>query len=181
MSKASQNKIFTEKKQRFCDEYLIDLNGTQAHIRAGFKAKTIEAHAQAASQLLRELKVKKYITQKQAEREDKTKIKQERVLQELARIGFCDPRKYFNGGGRFKEFSELTEDEAAAIASVEVEELFEGRGEDRSHIGYLKKIKFWNKVDSLELVGKHLGMFPNKIKFDEETISAIEVLIRRSK
>ena len=73
------------KQQLFADEYLIDLNATQAAIRAGYSPKTADVKG---SQLLRIVKVRTYIEQKMAERSRRTGINQDRVLQELAKIAF---------------------------------------------------------------------------------------------
>ncbi|WP_082017872.1 terminase small subunit [Leisingera sp. ANG-Vp] len=80
----------TAKQERFVAEYLIDLNATQAAIRAGYSAKT--AHS-VGHENLRKPEIAKAIQEAQAKRSEKTGITQERVLQELARIGFADIRK----------------------------------------------------------------------------------------
>lgn len=75
----------TPKQKRFCEEYLIDLNATQAAIRAGYSPKTAE---QTASRLLRNVKVQEYIAKRQKELSRSTEITQERVIKELALIAF---------------------------------------------------------------------------------------------
>ena len=77
----------TEKQKRFCEEYLIDLNATQAAIRAGYSAKTAE---QTAARLLRNVKVQKYISQLQKEQSDRTGITADTVLKELKKIALTD-------------------------------------------------------------------------------------------
>lgn len=75
----------TEKQKRFCDEYLIDLNATQAAIRAGYSART--ANEQGA-RLLANVSVQEYIARKMAERSRRTGVNQDRVVLELAKIAF---------------------------------------------------------------------------------------------
>ena len=75
-------------KKRFCDEYLIDLNATQAVIRAGYKVNGDNSAASMGSTLLKDPAVAKEIAKQMAERSKRTGINQERVVQELARIAF---------------------------------------------------------------------------------------------
>lgn len=83
----------------------------------------------------------------------------QRILDELKAIGTVDIRKAYDENGKLKSPHELPDELACVIASVEVEELFEGRGEEREQIGYLKKVKLWDKLRALELMGKNLKMF----------------------
>lgn len=73
----------TEKQKRFCDEYLVDLNGTQAAIRAGYSEKTAK---QIARQNLTKLDIQEYIKKRMAEKEDALIAKQDEVLQTLTRV-----------------------------------------------------------------------------------------------
>ena len=73
----------TEKQKRFCDEYLVDLNGTQAAIRAGYSEKTAK---QIAQQNLTKLDIQEYIKKRMAEKEDALIAKQDEVLQTLTRV-----------------------------------------------------------------------------------------------
>jgi phage terminase small subunit len=168
----------TKKEKLFVNEYLIDFNATQAYKRSKYKAKNDNVAGVMAKRLLSKAKISAYIAEKQKELGDKLQIKQEKVLNELARIGFSDPRKYFDEKNCLRPMSELTDNEAAAISSIEVEELFEGKGEERTFIGYTRKIKFWNKVDALELLGKHLSMFNTKIILED---SEYEITIGKKK
>lgn len=81
------------KQELFVDEYLIDLNATQAAIRAGYSPKTAE---QQGSRLLSNVKVKGRVAEKMAERSKRCGINQDRVLQELARIAFVNPADVIN-------------------------------------------------------------------------------------
>ena len=81
----------TAKQQRFCDEYLIDLNATQAAIRAGYSPKTAE---QLAYQLLQKTSVQNHISELQKKREERTEITQDSVLHELALIAFAKASDY---------------------------------------------------------------------------------------
>lgn len=149
----------TEAQKRFCDEYLIDLNATRAYKVAYKRCKKDETANVNGSKLLRNAKVKEYIAQKQAEIQKRTEITQDRVLKELAKIAFGDIRKLYTDNGALRNIVDLEDDIAGAISGVETYEEYDGRGEDREHIGDTKKVKMLDKTKALELIGKHLGMF----------------------
>jgi len=147
---------YTEKELLFIDEYIISFTGTKSAIAAGYPARY---SAQAAHGLLRKPKIVLGIIKRLAERTKRTEVKQDDVVRELANMAFFDIRSLFTADGNLKPISEMTEQEGKMIAGIEVEELFEGRGQDRERIGNLKKIKLWNKNMALQDLGKHLGMF----------------------
>lgn len=89
----------------------------------------------------------------------KLEISTERILQERARLSFFDVRKLFDSNGSPIPVHELDDDSAAAIAGLEVVEQFDGNGEDRKFVGYLKKYKLADKGASLTALEKHLGMY----------------------
>lgn len=146
-----------DKQIRFCEEYLIDLNGTQAAIRAGYSPRT--ANEQAA-QLLAKLSIQEYLQIRQKELQEKTGITQERVLKEYARIAFFDIRNIYGAGNALSDISDLSDDAAGAIASVKVMEEKGGNGKgEQVVIGWTKEVKLHNKVSALDSLAKHLGMF----------------------
>lgn len=159
----------TPKKQRFVDEYLVDLNATQAAIRAGYSAKT--AHSQGP-RLLDDVGVKELIADAMAKRSESTKITAERVLQELGRVAFFDPRRLLNADGSPRPISELDDDTAAVLAGMDIQEEYEGSGEDRRFIGYTKKFKLADKVGALSLAMRHLGMLTDKLEVKDVTTRA---------
>jgi phage terminase small subunit len=155
----------TAKQERFIQEYLIDLNATQAAIRAGYSAKTAE---QQAYQLLQKTLVSTAIAAAQQKRAERTGITQDRVLQELARIAFFDLRKLYRDDGSLKAMHELDDDAAAVLAGVDVVEMAGGAkigGEDGGiqHVPmFTKKTKIPDKVAALGLAMRHLGMLKDK-------------------
>ena len=140
----------------FVQEYLIDLNATQAAIRAGYSAKTAE---QQGYQLLQKPSVQAAIAERQKEREQRTAVTADRVLLEAARLALFDPRKLFNDDGSPKGITELDDDTAAAVAGIEVVEQFEGSGKDRVFVGYLKKYRIADKNSALEKLFRHHGLY----------------------
>lgn len=165
-------KKLTPKQKRFVSEYLIDLNATQAAIRAGYSAKTAHSIGQenlTKPEIMRELE--KAIQ----DRQQRTEITQDRVLQEYARLAFCDPRRLFNADGSPKPIEELDDDTAAALAGLEVREEFEGKGQERTLAGYTKKYKLVNKLGALDSLAKHLGLFDSKEEDPEDEAIKIEI------
>lgn len=152
----------TAKQQLFVAEYLVDLNATQAYLRAGYKVSENVA-AVNAQRLLRNAKIQRKLSQAMKEREKRLEVSQDRVLKEYAKLGFFDPRKLFNDDGSPKGIQELDDDTAAVLAGLEVMEIWEGRGEDRQFAGYLKKYKLADKKGALDSIARHLGMFKDSL------------------
>lgn len=140
----------TEKQQRFVEEYLIDLNATQAAIRAGYSEKT--AYSQA-ERLLRNVEVQSAIVEAKSNRSDRTKITQDRVLKELSRIAFGDIRQVMswdNEAVTLKSSDELSDADAAMVSEV---------SQTVTATGGTIKLKVHDKMKALELAGRHLGLW----------------------
>jgi phage terminase small subunit len=147
----------TDKQRRFVSEYLIDLNATRAALRAGYSAKNAES---LGCQLLKKTQVQEAITEAQRRREVRTEITQDRVLKELARIAFFDPRKLYDSEGIPIDIEQLDADVSAVIAGLKVE-----RREDKNYYDIeitTKEYKLADKLRALEALGKHLGMFKDR-------------------
>jgi phage terminase small subunit len=146
--------VLNKKQKRFCQEYIIDLNATQAAIRAGYSEKTAGIQS---FHLLKKPNIQSVIQKALENRSIRTQITQDRVLEELARIGFSCVDDYVEWGGskyKLKESQELTDDQKAAISEVSVH---------KSKDGGSIKFKLYDKVSALEKIGRHLGMFNDKI------------------
>lgn len=146
----------TAKQQRFADEFLIDLNATQAAIRAGYSPKTA---TEQGSRLLSNVKVRAYIDGRMAEHSRRTGVNQERIIRELARIAFLDPTQLVNMNDA-TILPTSSEDDTAAIASVKVKEV---SGDFES---IEREIRFADKLKALELLGKRYGMWIDKQQVD---------------
>jgi len=153
-------KATTPKQERFVQEYIIDLNATQAAIRAGYSAKT--ANEQGA-RLLTNVSVRSEIDEALAARAKRTEIDADRVLLELRRLAFFDIRRIFNADGSLKRITDLDDDTAAAIMSVEMVEI----GTD-GQLAISKKYKASDKKGALELAMRHLGMLKDKLDLTGE-------------
>ena len=146
----------TPKQQMFVKEYLIDLNATQAAIRAGYSEKTA---MQIGEQNLRKLDIAAAIELEMQKREQRTEITQDSVLKELAKIGFFDIRKLLDEHGNPIPLHMLDDQTAAAISGLDILEQWDGSGDDRVFVGFVKKYKIADKRAALVDIGKHLGMF----------------------
>lgn len=143
--------MLSDKVKKFADEYLIDFNGTQAVIRAGYSKRSAK---EQAARLLTNDNVQKYLTEQKAKLAKKHEGLKDRLIEELTKIAFFDIRKVYNEDGTFKNLSDLGDDEAAVIASLETHEV-SGRG--RKKKGLTKKFKTNPKVAAIERISKMLG------------------------
>ena len=143
----------TEKQQRFVDEYLIDLNATQAAIRAGYSVKT--ANEQGAQNLAK-VSIQQAIAEQMADRSRRTGVNQDRIVLELARIAFAKITDIVDSEGKIK--STATDDDLACIESVK----YKG-SESETSSSVEREVKLSSKLKALELLGKHLGMWNDKL------------------
>lgn len=146
----------TPKQEHFCEEYLIDLNATQAAIRAGYSEKTAN---RIASELLSKLDIQEKITELKAERSKRTEITQDRVVKELAAMAFAKATDYAqiaDVGGKvaimLTPTAQLTTAQQAGIVGIK-----------QTQAGIEVKL---DKTKALELLGRHLGMFKDKIEVE---------------
>lgn len=155
----------TPKQQAFVDEYLKDLNATQAAIRAGYSQKT--ANEQGA-RLLANVSVRSAIEKGKSERSERTKIDADYVLNRLVEIDQMDVIDILADDGSIKPVREWPKVWRQYLSGMELSELFEGRGDQREMVGILKKIKWPDKTRNLELLGKHvtIGAFKDKVEHD---------------
>lgn len=148
----------TKKQKRFAEEYLIDLNATQAAIRAGYKVTKTKSASEIGAQLLKNTQVSEAIQQAMAERSRRTGISQDRVLTELAKIAFVNAADVIDPETAMVLPSATLED-TAAIQSIKVKESFSDSGQMRE-----REVRMADKLKALELLGKHLGMFKEKVE-----------------
>lgn len=152
-------KPLSPKQQRFCEEYLVDLNATQAAIRAGYSKKTAQ---EQSSRLLSNVIVAGCIQQLQVAQSKRTKITADAILAELHALATVDISLAYDDSGFLRPLKEIPENVRRAILNLEAAEIFAGDGDARSVIGHLKKVRFHDKTKALELLGKHLKLFTEK-------------------
>lgn len=103
----------------------------------------------AASKLMARPEVRELVEKLSSDALAAAGITRVMIAKELGRIAFADPRRLLNADGTPKNITELDDDDAAAIAGVDVEDLFAGKGESREHVGSVRKFKLWNKREAL--------------------------------
>lgn len=145
----------TAKQERFVQEYLIDLNATQAAIRAGYSPKTAQ---EQSARLLSKVMIQTAISKAQAERSRRTGINQDRVIRELAKVAFLNPVDVIDMDDATIQ-GQANRDDTACIASVKVKTIPTDDGPITE-----REVKTYDKLKALELLGKHLGMFTDKLK-----------------
>lgn len=172
----------TPKQQRFVEEYLVDLNATQAAIRAGYSEKTAQ---EQSARLLSNVMVAAAVKKAMDVRSERTQIDQDRVLKELARIGLADIRhlmEWDEEAATFIPSSKLSDDIAATVSSVKTKKrtVYPKEGDPETTIEM--EIRTYDKVQALTQMGRHLGMFTDKTVHefsdltDEERVARLGAL-----
>lgn len=155
----------TAKQRLFVDEYLIDLNATQAAIRAGYKRS--EYTDTNAAKLLDNTRIAEEIEKAMAERSKRTGINQDRVLQEIAKLAFVNAADVIDMDTATVLPGAKPED-LACVKAVKVKRTAKGKS-----IIEEREVQFYDKKASLELLGRHLGMFKDKV----ELSGAVPVIV----
>jgi len=138
--------MLTEQKKRFVDEYLKDLNITQAAIRSGYSPKAAYSTGQ---RVMKDDEVRALIESKMQKREKRAMVTQDMVIAELVSIGFYDVADFAevkNNRVRLVDTAKIPKEKRAAIAGIK---------EGRSGV----EVKLADKLKALELLGRHLGLF----------------------
>ena len=154
----------TKKQKRFVEEYLIDLNATQAAIRAGYSPDSAK---EIGSENLTKPDIAKAVDQAIAERSRRTGVNAERVVRELAKIAFVNAGEVVDLDTALL-MDKISDDDMAAIQSVKVKTF----GED----GVEREVKLADKLKALELLGKHLGLFKDKVEINGNVKSDMSAL-----
>lgn len=156
------------KQKAFCKEYLVDLNATQAAIRAGYSKKTAGAYS---AQLMQTPSIKEEIENLMQERSERTQITADRVLEELAHLAFYDPTQLFKieqGSLIIADTDSLPEREKRAL--VQASEL-------SGKVSKLE-VKMADKLGALQMLGKHLKMFTDKTEIGVEDGKPLEIIVK---
>ncbi|WP_163340226.1 terminase small subunit [Desulfopila sp. IMCC35008] len=177
----------SSKREKFCREYIIDHNATQAYIRAGYSEN---GASQGSERLLRIVEVNRRIEELQAEENeklsDKYRITRERIMRERGRIAFFDFRDLYDAGGNLKQPHEWDDDTAACVSSVKFHVSREGNGYgNRPEVA---EVRLWNKDASLSALEKIEGMYakdneqlnPYRNLTREELNAKLEEILERS-
>lgn len=138
------------KQEAFCREYIIDLNGTQAVIRAGYSENTAN---RIASQLLSKLDIQARISELMAERNKRVDINADYVMRRLVEIDEMDVADILDDSGDFKPIKEWPKVWRTTLSAIDIQIINSGDTE-----AITKKIKWPDKLRNLELLGKHINV-----------------------
>lgn len=167
----------SDREKRFAEEYLIDLNATQAAIRAGYAKSGAE---KMGYDLLRRPRVAELIAQGKEARSERTKIDADWLLQRLADEADADLKDLYGEDGNLKPVHEWPVAwRKGLVAGIEVEELWEGRGEERQQIGVLRKVKIADRAKRLELIGRHVDVQAFKERVEHDTTPPMRKLFEQ--
>jgi len=154
----------------------------KAYISAGYSAN--KAAAGNASRLFKHPFVQAELKRLAKLQEKRLEIKSDEILSELLKSALSDVRELFDDNGILKEAKDWPDHIARAVSSIQIEEIKEWDFEAREHKfkGYTKKIKLWDKIKALELLGKHLKLFQDNItvKLTTDIITRMESAKQRT-
>lgn len=158
-------RALTSKQARFVEEYVIDLNATQAAIRAGYSRNGADT---TGPRLLEDPRIIAAIDARKIERSERTEINAEWVLKRLANEAEADIADLYDAKtGDLKPIHEWPEIwRQGLVTGVEIDAIYDGHGENRIQIGHAKKVRFSDRVRRLELIGKHVRVnaFQDQVK-----------------
>ncbi|MBP3410466.1 MAG: terminase small subunit [Clostridia bacterium] len=145
----------TDRDLRFADEYFVDYDAKNAAVRAGYSEKTARnAAAWIKADDPKKPRLRALIDQKAAELSRRTGVTAERVIEELAKIAFANVEDIADPEtGKMLEGVERVD--ASAVAGIRVKS-----GED--WVEY--EVKMHDKIKALDLLGKHLGLYKEKVE-----------------
>lgn len=151
---APADKPLSHREHLFADHFLICGEGRQSAITAGYAEHTARV---TASKLLKKPHIAAYIEARKEKIYDKLELTQERVMKEYARIALSDIRSFFNADGSLKAVHDLSDDAAAALSSVETDELDEYIDGNKTQVGTTRKLKLWDKKGALDSICRIKG------------------------
>lgn len=163
--------MLTQKEQRFVAEYPIDLNGAAAAVRAGYAPKSAKV---TASRLLKKPAIKAALQHKEqqhvaavAQATGPADLTAARVLEELRRIAFCDPRAFYHPDGRVKAIHELSAEQASTLASFEL--VMKNAKAGDGIVDDVLRFKTNDKLKALEMLAKHFALLVERVEVTDGT------------
>lgn len=150
-----------DKQKRFCLEYIVDLNATQAAIRAGYSEKTAKS---MGCENLTKPDIQAYVQKLMSERSKRTEITADNVLKELAKLGFGNMQNLYDNNGLLIPIHKLPSDVSATLQEIQTITTYD---KDDKPIEK-KRYKSADKKSSLELLGKHLKLFTEKVQHSND-------------
>jgi phage terminase small subunit len=155
----------SERHLRWCSEFIIDDNATQAYLRS-YPKSSYESARRSAHELMTNPDILAHVQELRAERNRRLGISADRVLSGLARLAFYDPRDLFDADWRLKPFDELSPDAAFVVSGFTTKATVTGEEDDG--ICVTSNIRLPDKTRALELLGRNLKLFTDRIEISED-------------
>lgn len=175
MAKRTKQRPLTTKQEKFCQEYMIDLNATQAAMRAGYCARTVNKTGPAN---LVKVGVQAEIQRLISKRSERTEITADKVVLELAKLAFSNIEDYLtvdeDGETRLKNFDDIERNVLAAVESIKISTM---KNKDKSREYTTTQFKLCSKLNALEQLGKHLGIYKKDNEQKGQTIFDILAIV----
>lgn len=174
------SKRIHQRHVQFATEYLSNGgSATDAYCKVYPKCKRVSAYT-LGPQLLQHPDVARIIREAEQKAMEKFNISAERIVQELACMAFLDIADLYNDDGSLKQLSEMPEEARRALEGIEVDELFDGFGQDREHVGRTKKLKVASKRAALQLLGETMALFKQARVIDEKSEQVHTVKVEKA-
>jgi len=138
----------TDKQKRFCEEYVIDFNGLQAAIRAGYAKNSA---AGQASELLTKPNISSYVKQLQSKLGEACSVSAQDIIEELKKIAFSDINNLLSAGNTIKDITTLENRISAAVSSIKVTEKPDGTQN--------VELKLHDKLSGIDKLARHIGLY----------------------
>jgi phage terminase small subunit len=168
----------TPKQRRYCDHLIADpdQNRRKAYIAAGYTHNSMQKVDRCVWAMMKLPHIQAYIQMRRRALRNKTEASQERIVKELAGIGFLDPADLFDDFGSLRHIQDVPLAARKAIAQIDVFTEYEGRGKDRTAIGHTTRIKFVDKKGALDSIARILGYFQQD-KIDTDGVAKLMDMI----
>jgi len=159
--KPIEEEPLTEKEEWLCREFVADFaeNQVRAYMHV-YPECTYDSAKTLSTRMFTKVNIKRRIAELRAERNKRLEISGDRVLSEISKLAFYDPRKFFDSDMRLKPMDELDPDHAAIITGIET--LHKTVGEEKDGVIVLTKIKMADKGANLERLGKYFKLFVDR-------------------
>jgi phage terminase small subunit len=165
----------TVKQEKYVQGLFLGLTQREAYKQAyDCQNMTDKSIDENACKLAADTKVVSRLQELENEFKLRNMVTVERVIAEYAKLGFFDPRNLFNDDNSPRPITDLDDDTAAALAGMDIQEVYEGSGEDKRFVGYVKKYKLTDKKTALDSIARYLGMFADSIKVEGEVKHSFE-------
>jgi phage terminase small subunit len=167
----------TPKQQRFVEEYLVDLNATKAAERAGYSPKTAGSQGH---DLLKKPEIAEALSKEQQKRAERVHVSQDYVLRRLLEIADSDLAEAYDEAGNLLPIAQMPKHLRMALEGLDCIELKSRRIDEEEEVStHMRKLKLSPKIKALDLLGRHLGMWTDRVVIEDQAGLAERLAERR--